>query len=145
MTNKNTRDLSFFMKGKANEAMTREVIISKRYTDENGNPIPVLLKPTTTEKVERFQKECTVIKGKGNGAKEVVDNIRFAGKLAIECCVYPDFKDKELLKSYECVDPIDLIKKIFSLPGEYAELMNQVLSINGFDEDYEKLVEDAKN
>ncbi|MGE5704273.1 MAG: phage tail assembly chaperone [Clostridia bacterium] len=141
-----TRTMDIFMKGKAKQVITEEVVVSRRYVDEDGNPVPFVLKAIDTRRIEELQDECTVpqIK-KGKKVGETVDWKRFAARLAIESTVYPDFKDPELLRSYNLVDPCDLLKEILSVGGEYAELIQAVQRVNGFDTDFEELVEDAKN
>ncbi|WP_139491789.1 phage tail assembly chaperone [Brevibacillus dissolubilis] len=140
------KTMDVFMKGKAKQVVTEEVVVSKRYTDEDGNPIPFVLKAIDTRRIEELQDECTIAQmKKGKKVGETVDWKRFASRLAVETTVYPNFKDPELLKSYNVVDPSELIKEILSVGGEYAELVQAVQRVNGFDQDFEELVEDAKN
>lgn len=141
-----TKTMDVFMKGKAKQVVTEEVIVSKRYVDEAGNPIPFLLKAIDTKRIETLQDECTVPQfKKGKKVGEQVDWKRFACRLAVETTVFPNFKDQELLKSYDLVDPCDLVKEILNVGGEYAELIQAVQRVNGFDSDFEDLVEEAKN
>ncbi len=141
-----TKTMDVFMKGKAKQVVTEEVVVSKRYVDDAGNPIPFLLKAIDTKRIEELQDECTVPQfKKGKKVGEEVDWKRFACRLAVESTVYPNFKDAELLKSYELVDPCDLVKEILQVGGEYAELIQAVQRVNGFDSDFEELVDEAKN
>ncbi len=144
---KQMRSMDVFMNGNAEEVQNIEVekVISERFKDTEGNPVPCILKPTTTAKVNQLQKNCTDWKGKRGSKQKILNNEKFAAKLAVECTVYPNFKDKELLDSYGLIDPCEVIEKIFNLPGEYAELIDAVLDINGFDDKFEDLVEEAKN
>ncbi|MGM0883715.1 MAG: phage tail assembly chaperone [Bacillota bacterium] len=141
-----TRTMDVFMKGKAKQAVTEEVIVSKRYIDEDGNPIPFLLKAVDTKRIEDLQDECTLPQfKKGKKVGEEIDWKRFACRLAVETTVYPNFRDQELMSSYGLVDPCDLVKEILNVGGEYAELIQAVQRVNGFDTDFEELVEEAKN
>ena len=141
-----TKTMDVFMKGKAKQAVLEEVIVSKRYTAEDGSPIPFTLKAVDTKRIEDLQDECTVPQfKKGKKIGEEVDWKRFACRLAVETTVYPNFRDPELLSSYGLVDPSDLVKEILNVGGEYAELIQAVQRVNGFDTDFEDLVEDAKN
>ncbi|WP_139489380.1 phage tail assembly chaperone [Brevibacillus dissolubilis] len=141
-----TRSMDMFMKGKAKQVITEEVIVSKRYVDEEGNPIPFVLKAIDTKRIEDLQDECTIPQvKKGKKVGETVDWKRFAARLAVESTVFPNFKDAELLASYGVVDPCDLLKEILCVGGEYAELVQAVQRVNGFDTDFEELVDDAKN
>lgn len=140
------RSLEFFMKGKAQEIKPEEHIISTRFVDDEGKPIPFVFKAISTEMLEQLQDDCTVpIMRKGKKEGEKLDTKRFGARLAVETTVYPNFKDPQLLASYGCVDPVDLVKKICCVSGEYAELIRVVQLVNKFDEDFEELVDDAKN
>lgn len=141
-----TKTMDVFMKGKAKQVVEEEVIVSKRYLDENGAPVPFVVRAIDTKRIEELQDECTkVIMKKGKKIGEEMDWKRFANRLAVESTVYPNFKDQELLNSYGLVDPCDLIKEILNVGGEYVELISAVQRVNGFDEDFEDLVEEAKN
>ncbi|NIK67098.1 phage portal protein [Paenibacillus sp. BK720] len=141
-----TKSMNVFMKGKAKQAVIEEILVSRRYEDEEGNPIPFRLKAVDTKRIEELQDECTVPQfKKGKKVGEEVDWKRFACRLAVETTVYPDFRDQELLGSYGLVDPCDLVKEILNVGGEYAELIQAVQRVNGFDTDFEELVEEAKN
>ncbi|MCK9858840.1 phage portal protein [Paenibacillus sp. ATY16] len=141
-----TKSMNVFMKGKAKQAVIEEIIVSRRYEDEDGNPIPLRLKAVDTKRIEELQDECTVPQfKKGKKVGEEVDWKRFACRLAVETTVYPDFRDQELLSSYGLVDPCDLVKEILNVGGEYAELIQAVQRVNGFDTDFEELVDEAKN
>ena len=76
---------------------------------------------------------------------EKFDNERFVAKVAIETTIFPNFKDDELLKSYECVDPVDVAHEVLSLPGEYTDWVEQAFKVNGFNDKFEDLVNEAKN
>lgn len=140
------RDYTAFMMGKAKDVETVEQVVSKRYLDENGNPIPFEFRPISSKRIEELQKQCTEpIKRKGRVIDEKVDYGRFGARLGIETTTYPNFKDADLLSSYGLVDPVDLVKEILSVGGEYAEWIRVVQEVNGFDEDFEELVQEAKN
>ena len=140
------RSMAFFMKGKAAAAPEEEVIVSKRYADEQGNPIPFVLRALPTARVDQLQDECMrpVRDKKRRGEKEL-DARRFSARLAIETTIFPDFRDTSLLESYGVTDPVDVAHQVLSVPGEYAEWVNAVQRVNGMDDDFEELVEEAKN
>ncbi|WP_404407738.1 phage tail assembly chaperone [Jeotgalibacillus malaysiensis] len=141
-----TRDMSFFMQGKAEVIEEQEHVVSKRYKDEDGKVIPFVFKPLATERIEQIEKECMKpVMQKGRKVGERVDNGRFMARIGVESTVFPDFKDKSLLESYNAVDPVEVLKKVLSIGGEYTAFMNAVQKVNGMDEDFEDMVEDAKN
>jgi len=138
--------MSFFMKGKAAQLPEEEVIVSRRFVDDKGKPVPFTLRALPVERVEQLQDECMrPVKSKQRRGERELDAKRFAARLGIESTIYPAFRAPELLQSYGVTDPVDVVKQVLSLPGEYAEWINAVQRINGFDEDFEELVDDAKN
>lgn len=52
--------------------------------------------------------------------------------LIYNCIVEPNLKDSELQKIYGCVEPVDIIEKIFDL-GSIKGLAEHALSMAGFD------------
>lgn len=134
-----------FLKGKAQNLPEVEQIITERYLDEKGNAVPFKFKAIPSKLIDEFKKECTRTVYVKNQKIEKFDNERFVAKVAIETTVFPDFKNAELLKSYECVDPVDLAHEILTLPGEYTDWVEAAFKINGFDDKFEDLVADAKN
>lgn len=137
--------MEWFMKGKGKQLPEEEVVVSKRFVDDKGKPIPFRIKAISTELIHQLQDECTTTKKKKGITDEKIDQKRFVARLCVETTVYPDFKNKELLNSYGLVDPVDLIKAILNIPGEYAGLIQAVQRINGFEDNFDELVEEAKN
>lgn len=143
---KKSKTMDIFMKGKAKDLESEFVIVSKRFLDSESRPVPFELRAITTERIEELQDECTqpVFK-KGRKIDERLDYKRFGAKMGIETTVYPNFRDKDLLDSYGIVDPVELVKEVLSVGGEYAEWIEAVQRVNGFDENFQDLVEEAKN
>jgi hypothetical protein len=140
------RDMSFFMAGQAQEVGEEEVIVSKRYKDKEGKVIPFIMKPCSTEKIDEIEKTCMVpVKDKGKKVGERLDTARFYARMAIASTVYPDFKAKEMRESYKSPDAVEVAKRVLSIGGEFSHWVNESLRINGFDESFDELVEEAKN
>ncbi|WP_046180390.1 phage tail assembly chaperone [Domibacillus tundrae] len=140
------RDMSFFLAGKAKPVTEEEVPVSRRYVDEEGKIIPFIMKPITTERIEELEKECyKPVYENGKKAGEEFDRPRWIARMGIESTVYPNFRDAELRKSYGSEDPVEVLKKVLSVGGEYAEFLQAAQRINGYTETFEDLVEEAKN
>lgn len=138
-------DMKAFLKGKEKSLPEIEKEITERYTDENEKPVPFKFKAIESKRIDEIKVECTnIIHTKGQKV-EKFNNDRFAAKVGIETTVFPNFKDKELLESYNCVDPIDLAHEILKIPGEYSDWIETSFKVNGFDDTFEELVENAKN
>src|SRR5690606_8074326 len=52
--------------------------------------------------------------------------------LVYNCIVEPNLKDPELQRVYECVEPTDVVEKIFNL-GSTKGIAEQILLMAGFD------------
>ncbi|GAK11400.1 hypothetical protein [Geomicrobium sp. JCM 19039] len=140
------RDVSFFLSGAAEEVTSEFVPISKRFKDGEGKIVKFEMKAIETEKVDEIQKQCMIndyVNRKLVGKK--LDQQRFSARIAVESTLYPNFKDAQLRKSYKTEDPIEVAKKMLSVPGEYTELISNAMRINGFDDYDEDLVDDVKN
>jgi len=138
-------DMSAFMKGKAKQLPEEEKVITKLYEDEEGQAIPFKFKAIPTTLVDRIKDDCTTIQYIKGQRIESFDRDRFSCRIGIETTVFPNFKNAELLQSYNCIDPVDLAKAILNLPGEYTEWIQTCSRLNGFDDTIEDLVKKAKN
>lgn len=143
----NTRDMSFFMAGKAKPVTEEDVIVSRRFLDAEGNVIPFVMKAIETERIEELEEDCytPVYDKAGKKTGDEFDRARWIARMGIESTVYPNLRDKELLKSHGVLDPVDALKKLLSVGGEYAEFMKAAQRINGYLETFEDLVDQAKN
>ncbi|RKD26683.1 hypothetical protein BEP19_15865 [Ammoniphilus oxalaticus] len=63
--------------------------------------------------------------------------------LAYSTIAEPNLKDPELQKAYKCVEPTDIVLKIFE-PGEIPKIAQLALDLAGYGEQI-KVVEDLKN
>lgn len=56
----------------------------------------------------------------------------------------PNLKDAELHKAYDCVEPTDIVEKIFTF-GEVQAIVNKGFELAGFDKGSVSVVEELKN
>ena len=61
--------------------------------------------------------------------------------LILNQVVEPNLKDPALQEAYGCVEPLDIVEKIF-MPGEVANLARAIMRTSGYGVD---VVEDLKN
>ena len=73
-----------------------------------------------------------------------MDFNKYAALLAVKSTVYPNLNDATLQDSYAVMGAEDLLKAML-LPGEYANYLNIVQQVNGFNQTFEEKVEEAKN
>lgn len=141
------RNMSFFMKGQAKPIEETEEVVSARFLDEKGKPIPFVFRPISSDRLEELRKECTkrTPAKKGQPATEEMDTQRLILKTGIETTVFPNFKNADLLKSYGVADPVDVVSKVLEIAGELNAWIAVVQRVNQFDDDFEEMIEDAKN
>ena len=140
------RDLSFFMADNAEETPEEKVFVSKRFKDKKGKVIPFIMKAIETTRIDEIEKACMQPEFfKGRKVGESIDRGRFHARIAVETTVYPDFKAEELRKSYKTEDPVEVAKRVLSVGGEYSAWIEESMRINGFDDSFEDLEEEAKN
>lgn len=119
----------------------REVIISNRFVDDDGNPVPFKIRPLTQEEnaalIKRAKRATTV-----NGVRqEIIDSSLLSALTVLEATVEPDFKSKEVCDAFGVLDPTMVPGKML-LTGEYAKLMQEITALSGFDTNAE---DEAKN
>ena len=141
------RNMEFFMKGNAQPTEELEEVVTDRYRDKDGKPIPFVFKSVSTARIDELRAECTKRTGATHRkpATETFDDRRFTIKLGIESTVYPAFKSADLLASYGLQDPVELVQAILQIPGEYAAWMDAIRRVNRLDDDFEDMVDEAKN
>ena len=121
----------------------KEVMISKRFLDKDGNPERFKIRIISEEENEMLTKKATRTE-KINGQKfEVMDKLDYTRRLVVTCTVYPDFSSAEICQQYGVLDPLMVPARMLS-GGEYKRLIREIMSFNEFDNPYE-LEEEAKN
>jgi len=137
-----------FLKENAEVTNTVKYAASKRFKDENGNPVEWEIRPLSSAEAEDLKKECTrrvKMPGKhGMRWSSETDTDLYVTKLAVASTVYPDLYDAELQNSYGVMKAEELLQEML-LPGEYADYLFEVQDINGFDIDMDELVDEVKN
>lgn len=139
-------NLSGFLSQNAKKVENVKHVVSKRFI-EDGKPILWEICCITSEEDENLRKSCTKripIPGKRNQYTQETDYNKYLGKLAAKCTVFPNLNDAELQNSYGVMGDDVLLKKMLN-PGEYADYLNKIQEINGFEVTFEESVEEAKN
>jgi hypothetical protein len=137
--------LQAFFAQNAKAELTEEIVISKRFQDQDGNPIKWKLKTLTEQENEVIRKAATrQAKGKNGSRVQELNQEDYIGKLAVSSVVYPDLQNVELQQSYDVIGADQLLKKML-LSGEYANFLLKVQEINGFERDIDALADEVKN
>lgn len=140
-------NLSAFLSQNAIKVENTKFVASKRFVDEKKKPIEWEIQCISSQKDEEIRKTSTKrvqIPGKKNQYQPETDFNKYLGLLAVECTVFPNLNDVELQNSYGVMGADSLLKTML-LPGEYAEYIQKVQEVNGFEVSFEDKVQEAKN
>ena len=155
-----SKNLKYFMREESKQEQIFQVPAPARFVDEKGEVVQMEVKKLhndTIDKINNIYKSRTPMKDKKgnyivqNG--EVVfrvekDSVKATRHIIVEALVYPDLKEPELMKFYDCVDITEMPLKVFPNNDEYDYVSKKVLEILRMveaDESSEREVEDAKN
>lgn len=139
--------LAVFMAKNAESSETEKIVVSRRFKDQNGNPVEWEIRPITTKEDEEIRRYCTKrvrMPGKPGVLVPQLDSDKYIGMMAAACTVYPELDSASLQESYG-TNSSDALLKAMLLPGEYANYAKKIQEINGFDETLDEKVEEAKN
>ena len=120
--------LNGFFKSNAKSLPDVKVVVSERFTDQDGNPIEWVLHPISTKLVEEITKRNTktVIK---NGKKESIVNEENLNAELLEAVVlYPSLNDAELQDSYGVSSANELLS-VMLYPGETQVLTSALQEV----------------
>ena len=112
-----TMSLNGFFKSNVKTLPDLRVVVSERFTNEDGTPIEWVLHPITTKRVEEITKRNsrTTIK---NGKKETtVNEENLNAELLEEVVLFPRLNDAELQDSYG-VTSVNELLSVMLYPGE---------------------------
>lgn len=120
---------------------TREVLISKRFLGEDGEPAPFKIRALSQEENARISRQSMrLVKGGKRGEKEL-DSEVYTNRIIVAATLEPDFSSEAMCKAYGTMDPTEVPGKML-YAGEYKRLMDAVMALSHFDDDLE---ESAKN
>lgn len=140
-------NLSAFLAENAIAVENVKFAASKRFMGEDNKPILWEIKTITGTEDEALRKACAKrvpIPGKKNQYQKETDYDQYLGKLAVACTVFPDLNNKELQDSYHVMGAEALLKTMLT-PGEYADYVQKIQEVCGFDTTLQDEVDEAKN
>ena len=120
-----------------------EFVVSDRFKDENGKPIPWKLRALSEAENAEIRRKATSKARVGGRYVYQFDPEEYVARIVAASVVFPDLKDAELQKSYGVMGEVELLRRML-LAGEYTKLTRKVQEINGF-EDIQELVDEVKN
>ena len=140
-------ELKAFFKDNTSVEATDEVIVSNRFKDSAGNLIKFKIRSITQEENDYITRECEKKHKDIRTNQYVIESDRrlYILKLIVKSTLFPDFNNAELQSSYGVPgQPEKLVAKMLN-PGEYTNLLTAINAINGFNEDINEEIEEAKN
>lgn len=140
-------NLQAFFAQNVEKAEVEEHVISKRFKDEKGNPIPWKFGAIDGEQdaaIRRANTKRKPVPGKKHILIPETDYEAYSLQVAIATCKFPDLNNAELQASYGVMGAGALVKKMLTA-GELAEFKEVAQKVNGFDIEMDELVEEAKN
>ncbi len=126
-------NLNAFLKPAYTEK-TIEVVISDRFLDEEGKPVPFILKSMKQEQLQALAKRSTHERKVNGRTVQEFDKLEHINRCIIASCVQPCFTDRELCLAYGTEDPLVLPQKML-LVSEYERLARAFAQLNGLETD----------
>ena len=120
----------------------KEIVISKRFADEKGEPIPFRIRALTQEQIDRISRQSTRVTLKNGQRQEQFDSVEFNRRLVVAGTADPDFSSAEVCQACGVLDPA-LVPAKTLLAGEFAKLRDAISQLSGFDGD--TMEQEAKN
>lgn len=136
------KNLNYFMpevaKGKRENF---EIVVSDRFVDEDGNPLAWTFRLLSAKEIDDLKNAAIVKKNKSllkvDTKKLIVDTIS-------ETIIYPNLKSEELQNAYGAMNISELLDKM--LEGrEYERFTDKLMKAQGFMDDPDVIIGDAKN
>lgn len=136
------KNLNYFMpevaKGKRENF---EIVVSDRFIDEDGNPVAWTFRLLSAKEIDELKNAAIVKKNKSllkvDTKKLIVDTIS-------ETVIYPNLKSEELQNAYGAMNISELLDKM--LEGrEYERFTDKLMKAQGFMDDPDVIIGDAKN
>ena len=120
--------LNGFFKSNAKSLPDVKVVVSERFTDEDGTPIEWVLHPISTKRVEEITKRNTKTTIKNGKKESVVNEENLNAELLEAVVLYPSLNDAELQDSYGVSSANELLS-VMLYPGETQVLTNALQEV----------------
>ena len=140
-------NLTAFLSQNAVAVENTKMVVSKRFLDENKKPIAWEVRALNAGEDEDIRKSATrkiPVPGRRGQYQPETDINLYLARMAAACTVFPNLMDAELQDSYKVKTPEDLLRAMLT-SGEYAEYLQTIQGMNGYDTSTEELVDEAKN
>lgn len=139
-----SRELSFFFPDAAEAKQTHIEIVASQRFKKDGEPIAWVFRLFDVAEIADIKKSAAKAINR-NGQKSVSVDMQLLNERAIlESLEYPNLKDKTLQDAYGVLSDRELLLKM--LEGrELERLGDKVIRMQGFIDDINAMIDDAKN
>lgn len=120
--------LNGFFKSNVKSLPDVKVVVSERFTNEDGSPIEWVLHPISTKKVEEITKRNTKTTIKNGKKESTVNEENLNAELLEAVVLYPSLNDAELQDSYGVSSANELLS-VMLYPGETQVLTNALQEV----------------
>lgn len=120
--------LNGFFKSNAKSLSDVKVVVSERFTNEDGSPIEWVLHPISTKLVEEITKRNTKTTIKNGKKESTVNEENLNAELLEAVVLYPSLNDAELQDSYGVSSANELLS-VMLYPGETQVLTNALQEV----------------
>ena len=120
--------LNGFFKSNAKSLPDVKVVVSERFTNEDGSPIEWVLHPISTKLVEEITKRNTKTTIKNGKKESIVNEENLNAELLEAVVLYPSLNDAELQDSYGVSSANELLS-VMLYPGETQVLTNALQEV----------------
>lgn len=120
--------LNGFFKSNAKSLSDVKVVVSERFTNEDGSPIEWVLHPISTKRVEEITKRNTKTTIKNGKKESTVNEENLNAELLEAVVLYPSLNDAELQDSYGVSSANELLS-VMLYPGETQVLTNALQEV----------------
>ena len=120
--------LNGFFKSNAKSLPDVKVVVSERFTNEDGSPIEWVLHPISTKRVEEITKRNTKTTIKNGKKESAVNEENLNAELLEAVVLYPSLNDAELQDSYGVSSANELLS-VMLYPGETQVLTNALQEV----------------
>lgn len=120
----------------------KEIVISTRFKDENGKPVPFRIRSLTQEENDALIDKATRREKVKGGTEERFISKIYRRALVVAGTVEPDFTSEEMCKAYGVLDPA-LVPGKMLMAGEFSTLAEAISDLSGFEEN--RAEEEVKN
>lgn len=120
----------------------REIVISDRFQDENGKPVPFRIRSLTQAENDAIASKSRRTRKVNGQIQEYMDPVENSRRIVVAATIEPDFSDRELCEAYGTMEPLEIPGRMLK-PGEYSKLLSAIMELSGFD--LNSVEDEAKN